>query len=132
MYFDGPVRSKKVFSESSYQIVTHLDVVVEVLEVVTGASVHAPIQRNSTYAHNVRWSVYETRWTEHPHFTTLWYQQLPQETTFLDPLHGILPRHGPTLQYRYRYIYVYVYSPGNSAAAAITTITPPQYEPANW
>ena len=33
MSFDGLVSSKKVFSESSNFIVTHIDVVVEVLEV---------------------------------------------------------------------------------------------------
>ena len=27
------------------------------------------------------------------------------------PLHGILPGHGPTLQYSYVYIYSYVYDP---------------------
>ena len=33
MSFDGSVRSKKVFSEYSHNTLTHLDVVVEVLEV---------------------------------------------------------------------------------------------------
>ena len=33
MYFDGLVIRKKVFSESIHRIYTHLDVVVEVLEV---------------------------------------------------------------------------------------------------
>ena len=34
---------------------------------VTGASVHAPRQRNSTYVQTFRWSIYETRRPEHPH-----------------------------------------------------------------
>ena len=33
VYFDGLVTSKEVFSESSHHIETHLDVVVEVLEI---------------------------------------------------------------------------------------------------
>ena len=32
-------------------------------------------------------------------------------TPFTSPLHGILPRHGPTLFYGYVYIYVYFYDP---------------------
>ena len=34
---------------------------------VTGASVHAPRQINSTYVHTVRRSIYETRLTEQTH-----------------------------------------------------------------
>ena len=35
VYFDGLVRRSKVFSESSHRIETHLNVVVQVLEVHT-------------------------------------------------------------------------------------------------
>ena len=44
---------------------------------VTGASVHAPIQSNSTYVHTVSRSIYETRWPKHPHFPIHRYQWLP-------------------------------------------------------
>ena len=38
-YFDGLVRSKKAFLESSYRIYTHLDVVLEVIEVQISVNV---------------------------------------------------------------------------------------------
>ena len=45
---------------------------------VTGASVHAPIHKNSTYVHTVRQSIYETRRPEHPHSPIRSYGRLPQ------------------------------------------------------
>ena len=36
-------------------------------ELVTGAYVHAPRQRNSTYVHTARRSIYNTRKNKHPH-----------------------------------------------------------------
>ena len=45
---------------------------------ITGASVHAPIHRNSTYLHTFRRSIYKTRWPEHPHLPICRYQQCPQ------------------------------------------------------
>ena len=38
VYFDGLVTMKEVFSESSHRIETHLDVVVEVLEIQSSVS----------------------------------------------------------------------------------------------
>ena len=45
---------------------------------VTGASIHAPRQRNSTYVQTVRQSIYETKWPYHPHSPIRQYWQLPQ------------------------------------------------------
>ena len=45
---------------------------------VTGASVHTPRQRNSTYVQTVRRSIYKTRQPEHLHSPIRWYEQLPQ------------------------------------------------------
>ena len=42
---------------------------------VTEASVHAPIQVNSTYVQTVRRSIYETRRPEHPHFSIHQYER---------------------------------------------------------
>ena len=78
---------------------------------LTGASTHAPRQRNSMYVQTVRWSIYDKRQTEHPHLPIRRYKRSPQETPLLTPLHGILPRHGPTLWYSYIYVYGYVYDP---------------------
>ena len=38
VYFDGMISRKKVFSESSHRIDTHIDVVVEVIEVHSSVS----------------------------------------------------------------------------------------------
>ena len=78
------------------------------LERVTRASIHAPRQRNSRYVQMVRWSIYETRLPEHPHWPIRLYKRCPPGTLFAAPLHGILPGYGPTP--RYVYIYVFVYS----------------------
>ena len=45
---------------------------------VTGLSVHAPRQRNSTYIQTVRRSIYETRRPEHTHLPIRRYEQRPQ------------------------------------------------------
>ena len=45
---------------------------------VTGAFVHAPRQRNSTYVHTVRWSIYKTRRPDHPHSPIRQYERRPQ------------------------------------------------------
>ena len=44
-------------------------------EGVTGESVHAPRQRNSTYIQMFRRYIYETKWTKHPHSPIHLYQQ---------------------------------------------------------
>ena len=48
------------------------------VECVTGASVHTPRQRNSTYVHTVRRSIYETIWPEHSHLPIRQYKKRPQ------------------------------------------------------
>ena len=45
---------------------------------LTGVSVHVPRQRNSTYIHTVRRSIYKTRHPEHPHLPILQYERVPQ------------------------------------------------------
>ena len=50
---------------------------------VTGASVNATRQRNSTYAQAIRRSIYNTRRPERPHLPIRRYEQRPQ-----GPLHG--------------------------------------------
>ena len=45
---------------------------------VTGASMHAPRQRNITYVQTVRRSIYDTRRPEHPHSTIWKYKRRPQ------------------------------------------------------
>ena len=45
---------------------------------VTGAYVHSPRHRNSTYVHTVRHSIYETRQPEHPHSPIRRYERHPQ------------------------------------------------------
>ena len=47
---------------------------------VTGASVHAPINRNSMYIQNIRQSIYNTILPEHPHSLIFQYKQLPKGT----------------------------------------------------
>ena len=69
---------------------------------VTGASVHAPRQRNSTYVQTVRWYIYKTRRPEHTPLPIHWYKKRPQGPPATAPLHGILPGHGPTLRLRLR------------------------------
>ena len=78
---------------------------------VTEASVHVPIQRNSTYIQTVRRSIYKTRRQEHPHSPICQQKRRPQGPPFTDPLHGILNRQGPTLHYGYVYVYSYYYDP---------------------
>ena len=48
---------------------------------VTGASVHVPIERNSTYIQTVIRYINETRWPEDPHLPIHRYEQFPQGTT---------------------------------------------------
>ena len=81
------------------------------LWVVTGASVHAPRQKNSTYVHAVRRYIYKNRWPEHPHLPIRRYEWRPQGYPLTAPLHEILPVHGPTIRYGYVYVYGYVYNP---------------------
>ena len=45
---------------------------------ITGASVHEPRHRNSTYIQTVRQSIYETRQPEHPHSPIRRYERCPQ------------------------------------------------------
>ena len=45
---------------------------------VTVASVHAPIQRNSTYVQKIRRSIYDNIWLEQPHSPIRRYKQHPQ------------------------------------------------------
>ena len=45
---------------------------------VTGSSIHATRQRNSTYIYMVRRYIYNTRRQEHPHFPIRWYERRPQ------------------------------------------------------
>ena len=78
---------------------------------VTGASVHVPRQRNSTYVQTVIRSIYETRRPEHPHLPIHRYKWRPPETPFTALLHGILPGHVPTLRYGYGYVYSLSRSP---------------------
>ena len=47
------------------------------VEFVTGVSVHAPRQSNSTYIQMVRRYIYETRQTEHPNSTICQYERFP-------------------------------------------------------
>ena len=46
--------------------------------VVTGTSVHSPIQMNTTYMHMVGWYIYNTRRPEHPHLPICRYKWRPQ------------------------------------------------------
>ena len=97
---------------------------------VTGAFVHTPRQRNSTYVQTVRRSIYETRQPEHPRSPLLQHKWRPWWPPFLVPLHVILPGHSLTLWYRY--VYICVYSPNISAVITITAITAPmRQEPAH-
>ena len=50
---------------------------------VTEMSAHAPRQRNSPSVQTARWSIYETRWTEHPHSLILRYTRRPQGLNLL-------------------------------------------------
>ena len=45
---------------------------------VTGASVHAPRQRNIKYVQTFRRSIHDTRQPEHPHLPILRYERRPQ------------------------------------------------------
>ena len=45
---------------------------------VTGVSIHAPRQGNSTYIQTVRWSIYDTIRPEHPHSPICCYKQRAQ------------------------------------------------------
>ena len=53
---------------------------LEKITPVTGVSVHAHIQRNSTYIHMVKRYIYDTRRPENPHLPICWYQQRSQVT----------------------------------------------------
>ena len=50
----------------------------DIRSIVTGVSVHAPIQRNSTYVQTFRRFIYETRRPEHPHSPISRYKRRPQ------------------------------------------------------
>ena len=79
-------------------------------QVVTGTSAHVPMQRNSMYIRKYGQMVYlQYQTTRTPSLTNIQIRTTPIGTPFTDPLHGILPRHDPTLLYVYVYVYVYVY-----------------------
>ena len=82
---------------------------------VTGASVHAPIQRNSPYGHTVILYIYDTRLPRQPHPPIRWYEQRSQEpalrTHYIESFPDI------------RNTYIYVYGPVISANIVITTST---------
>ena len=56
---------------------------------VTGEYVHVLRHRNGTYVNMVRWYIYETRCTGHPHSPIRRYKQRPQGPTFSAPLHPL-------------------------------------------
>ena len=54
---------------------------------ITGVSIHSPRQRNSIYVQTTRLSIYEIRWTKHPHLPILGHVQRPPGTWSSSPLH---------------------------------------------
>ena len=62
---------------------TYGDQYMKLFMLVTGASVCSPRHRNSMYIHTVRWSIYNTRLPEHPHFANPPIRTTPPR----DPLH---------------------------------------------
>ena len=55
---------------------------------ITGESVYSTIQRNSTYVHTTRSSIYKTRRPEHPHSPIPQYEGCPQGPPFTALLQG--------------------------------------------
>ena len=50
------------------------------------ASIHVPIQRNIPYGHTFRRYIYETRWTEHPHFQSTSTKDAPWDPSLHVPV----------------------------------------------
>ena len=88
----GPLRGLLKGSNSSsnyddYGIPSKCTVVLDDKRDVILVSVYAPIHSNSSYRQTIRWSIYETRGTKHPHSPILRYEQRPPGTRSPASLH---------------------------------------------